>query len=67
MIPEGDEKKEPGEEGDDDNSDGRSGQQLEMEMFRAKQPRGAAAEKTSTNHGFLGYVDLRHYKFHKSK
>jgi hypothetical protein len=38
-----------------------------VEMLGAKQPGGAAAEKTSTNLGFLGYVDLGHYKFHKSK
>jgi hypothetical protein len=66
VIPQRDEKKQPGKEGDDDNSDRRSGQHFEMEMLWAKQPRGAAAEKTSTNRGFRGYVDLSHHKFHKA-
>jgi hypothetical protein len=67
VIPQGDEEKQPGKESDDDNSDRCSGQKFEMKMLRTKQPSGAAAEKTSTDLDFLGYVDLGHYKFHKSK
>jgi hypothetical protein len=66
MIPEGDEEKEAGEKSDDDNSNSRPGQEFEMKMLGAEKPGGAAANQASTNLGFLGYVGLRHYKFHKA-
>jgi hypothetical protein len=43
MIPQRDEKKKSGEEGYDHDSDGGSGQQLEMKMFRAEKPSDASA------------------------
>jgi hypothetical protein len=66
MIPQGNEEKEAGEEGDDDDADSGAGEELEMKMLRAEKPRRAAAEKASTNFGFLGRVGVAHYKFHKS-
>ena len=67
MISESDEEKESGEKGDDNNSNRSAREQFEMKMPGAEKPGGAAADKASTNLGFLGYVGLRHYKFHKSK
>jgi hypothetical protein len=66
MIAEGDEQKEPRQEGNDDDSDRRPREKFEVEMVLAKKPRCAAAEETSTNLGFLRYVGLGHYKFHKA-
>jgi hypothetical protein len=48
MIPKSDEKKEPGEKGNDHNSDGRPREELEMKMFRTKKPGGSSAKNAST-------------------
>jgi hypothetical protein len=60
VIAQSDEQKQPGQERDDDNADRRSGQQFEVKMLRAKEPRRTSADETSTNLGFRRYVDLSH-------
>jgi hypothetical protein len=67
MISQRNEEEEPGEERDDNNPDGGSGQEFEMKMSGTEKPGRTTAEKATTNLDFLGYVDVSHYKRHKSK
>ena len=67
VVTQGDKEKEPREESNDHDPDGGSGKEFEVKMLGAEKPGGAAAKETSTTGRFLGYVDLRHYKFQKSK
>jgi hypothetical protein len=61
VIAKSDEKKQPGEERNDDDPHRGSRQQFEMKMLWAKEPGCAPAEEASTNRALLGYVDLGHY------
>ena len=67
MISQRNKEEQAGEERDDNDADRSSGQELEVKMSGTEKPGRAAAEKAPTNLSFLGYVDVSHYKRHKSK
>ena len=48
VIAQGDEEKQPGQEGDHDNADGGSRQELEVKMLWTKKPGNASSEKSAT-------------------
>ena len=61
------EEKQTGEERDDNDTDRGSRQEFEMKMSGTEKPGRTAAEKATTNLSLLRYVDVSHYKRHKSK
>jgi hypothetical protein len=66
VIAERHEQEKPCQKSDNNNADRGSGEELEMKVFLAEQPRRAAAENAPTNLGFLRRVGVGHYKFHKA-
>src|SRR5436190_23261789 len=68
MVPQSHEEKESRQECDDDNTDGRSRQELEMKMLGAKKPGESASPENSSAYfcGWFGRGGLRHQKFPKA-
>jgi hypothetical protein len=67
MVTQGNEKKKAGQKRDHHDADRGPGEKFEMKMFRAEKPCGGSAKNATTYLGGLGYVDLSHYKSHKSR
>ena len=67
MISQRNEEEQASEERDDNDADRSSGQEFEMKMSGTEKPGRTPTEKSTTNLSFLGYVDVSHYKRHKSK